>query len=429
MRKESFTRKVKEELCANTYESKDRLRALLAAYIRINGSLVFRDKKSCLTLSSENAKITRFIYETINGIQKIRLTGSEKRAFAKWADNYTPAARASYNPPLIVKLSPVFTVLISVAGSILIYYLVAKNNLDSATYVAFNSSYGALSGALLALSGIVSITVKIKPLLEMVSPILEEEPENSADKVIVEKIDGNIKLDHISFKYGEDLPMVLDDLSLDIKSGEYVAIVGKTGCGKTTIVRLLLGFEKPSRGNIYYDNHNINDVDLPSLRTKIGSVTQNGSLFHADILSNIIISAPNLEEKDAWEAARIANIADDIKKMPMKMNTIISEGQGSISGGQKQRIMIARAIVHKPKIIIFDEATSALDNQCQKEVSDSIAELNCTRIVIAHRLSTIKQCDRILYLENGKVVEEGNYDELIALNGRFKELVERQKIE
>ena len=168
---------------------------------------------------------------------------------------------------------------------------------------------------------------------------------------------------------------------------------------------------------------------MKSLRRKIGSVTQDGSLFPADIFSNIIISAPQLTLDDAWAAAELAGIADDIRAMPMQMHTVIAEGQGGISGGQKQRIMIARAVAPKPKILMFDEATSALDNKTQKQVSDALDAMKCTRIVIAHRLSTIKNCDRILMLEGGKVVEDGTYDELIALNGRFAQLVERQRLD
>ena len=368
-------------------------------------------------------------YDIINGIQKIRLTGSESRAFAKWAESYTVSARTVYNPPLLIKVSAAFIALIAAVGGVLIYYLAAKNNLDSASYYAFYVAYGSLSGALLSLDLVVTNIVKIGPLLEMISPILEAEPESNEQKKQIEDIEGSVRLDHVSFRYSEELPLVLDDLSLNVRKGEYVAIVGKTGCGKSTIVRLLLGFEQPEKGHVYYDDHNLEELDLPSLRRKIGSVTQNGALFHADIFHNITISAPELQEADAWEAARIANINEDIKAMPMGMHTVISEGQGSISGGQKQRIMIARAVVHKPRIIIFDEATSALDNRCQKAVTEAIGKLNCTRIVIAHRLSTIKDCDRILYLEGGKVVEEGNYDQLMELNGRFKELIERQKID
>lgn len=376
-----------------------------------------------------SAKERGISYGLINGIQKIRLSGSEKRAFVKWADAYSKSARNTYNPPLIIKIAPVISVLISVAGGLLIYYLVGKHNIDQASYIAFMASYGALSAALLSLSVVFNNVVKIQPMLDMVKPILEEQPENDGNKIVLDSISGEINIDHVSFRYDEESPLIVNDLSLKIKKGEYVALVGKTGCGKSTIVRLLLGFETPNEGHIYYDNHDLSTLDLSSLRKKIGSVTQNGSLFHADILSNIIISAPELTEEDAWRAAEIANIDKDIKEMPMGMNTVISEGQGSISGGQKQRIMIARAIVHNPKLIIFDEATSALDNRCQKIVTEAIGKLNCTRLVIAHRLSTIKNCDRILYLEGGKVVEEGTYNELLKLNGKFKELIERQKIE
>ena len=242
-------------------------------------------------------------------------------------------------------------------------------------------------------------------------------------------IKGNIKFENVSFKYIENGPLILNNLSLDIKEGEYVAIVGQTGCGKSTLVRVLLGFEEPLSGRVLVDDHDIKDVDPSSLRRKIGTVMQNGTLFHADIFSNIIISNPSLQEEDAWIAAEIADIADDIREMPMGMKTVISEGQGGISGGQKQRIMIARAIVHHPKILIFDEATSALDNKTQKSITESIGKLNCTRIVIAHRLSTIKNADRIIMLEGGNIIEEGTYQSLIAKKGKFAELVDRQRLD
>ena len=217
-------------------------------------------------------------------------------------------------------------------------------------------------------------------------------------------------------------------MSLKIKEGEYVAIVGKTGCGKSTLVRLLLGFESPEKGSIYFGNKNIENIDLSSLRRHIGVVMQSGGLFQGDIYSNIVISAPELDLDAAWEAAEIAGIDDDIRAMPMGMSTLIAEGQGGISGGQKQRLMIARAVAPKPKILIFDEATSALDNVTQKKVSEALDKLGCTRIVIAHRLSTIKNCDRILVIDQGKIIESGKYDELIEKKGFFAELVERQRL-
>ena len=242
-------------------------------------------------------------------------------------------------------------------------------------------------------------------------------------------LNGRIELSNVYFRYTDSMPYVVDGMSLKIQPGEYVAIVGSTGCGKSTLIRLLLGFETPEKGAIYYDGKDISKLDLRSLRRKIGVVMQEGKLFQGDIYSNIAISAPQLTLNEAWEAAELAGIADDIRAMPMGMQTILSEGQGGISGGQKQRLMIARAIAPRPKILMFDEATSALDNRTQKQVSDALDGLRCTRIVIAHRLSTIKNCDRILVLDKGRIMEDGTYDELIAKNGFFAELVERQRLD
>ena len=383
-------------------------------------------QKKQLEASSKEAGVT---YEMINGIQKIRLSGSEKRVFAKWAAAFSKSAKAKYDFPLIIRLSTAISLAITLIGNIVLYYIAVKNNVDVGSYMAFTSSYGVLSGAFSSVVAMVGVIFNIQPVYNMARPILESEPESNVGKKVIESITGNIKFDHVSFRYTDTSPLVVNDLSLNIKEGEYVAIVGQTGCGKSTLVRLLLGFEKPLNGTISFDGYNIEEVDCSSLRRNIGTVLQNGVLFHADIYSNIIISCPGLSEEDAWHAAEIANIADDIREMPMGMKTVISEGQGGISGGQKQRIMIARAIVHSPKVLVFDEATSALDNKTQRSISESIAKLNCTRIVIAHRLSTIINADRIIMLEGGRIIEEGNYQTLIDKKGKFAELVERQRLD
>lgn len=366
-------------------------------------------------------------YALISGIQKIKLSGAEKRAFAHWGKLYAKSARLSYNPPLFLKVNQVIGTGISLAGTIAMYYLAVESSISIADYYAFNTAYGMVTGAFQALAGVAMIMAQIKPVLDMIKPILEAVPEISQEKQVITRVSGAVELNNVSFRYNENMPWVLDNLNLKIRPGQYVAIVGKTGCGKSTLMRLLLGFEKPQKGAVYYDGRDLDTIDLKSLRQKIGVVMQNGKLFQGDIFSNIVISAPWLGMNEAWEAAEHAGIAEDIRRMPMGMHTLVSEGSGGISGGQRQRLMIARAIAPKPKILMFDEATSALDNLTQRKVSDSLDSLKCTRIVIAHRLSTIRQCDRILVLDKGKIIEDGTYEELLAAGGFFAQLVERQR--
>lgn len=382
--------------------------------------------KKGMELSTKTGGLT---YSMISGIQKIKLAGAEKRMFARWAKQYAKEAKLLYNPPMFLKFNGAITMTISLMGNLVMYYIAYISHVSVADYTAFNAAYGMISAAFMSLASVATTIATIRPILQMVKPILEAETELDGEKEIVTSIRGAIEFSNVSFKYSEDQPNVIDDLSLRIKAGEYVAIVGPTGCGKSTLIRLLLGFETPQKGSIYFDRKDMKRLDLKSLRSKIGTVTQDGKLFMGDIYSNIVISAPHLTQDDAWEAAKIASIDEDIRKMPMGMNTLICEGQGGISGGQKQRLMIARAVAHKPKLLIFDEATSALDNITQKKVSEAIDNLKCTRIVVAHRLSTIRHCDRIIVFNGGKIVEQGTYEKLIESKGFFAELVERQRID
>ena len=368
-------------------------------------------------------------YAIISGIQKIRLSGAEKRAFAKWAKVYSAGAEIAYNPSLLLKINSAVLLAISLFGTLWLYFRAASSGVAPSAYLAFTAAYGTVTGAITAFSTVASSASQIKPILEMAEPILQTETEIAESKQIVTKLSGAIEFSNVYFRYQETSPYILNDFNLKIKAGEYVAIVGKTGCGKSTLMRMLLGFETPEKGAIYFDRKDLRFLDLHSLRRKMGVVTQDGSLFAGDIYSNITVSAPQLTLDEAWEAAELAGIADDIRAKPMGMNTFISEGQGGISGGQKQRLMIARAIAPKPKILLFDEATSALDNKTQKQVADALAGLKCTRIVIAHRLSTVKHCDRILVLDGGTIAEAGTYDALIAKGGIFAELVERQRVD
>lgn len=368
-------------------------------------------------------------YSLIAGVQKIRLSGAEKRAFSKWAGIYAKEAAMNWNPPLFLKLTNVITLTISSIGTIVMYWAAIKSGVSTADYYAFQTAYGMVSAAFQALSSAALTVAQIKPVMEMLRPVLDEVPEISGDKQVVTRLSGGIELNNVQFRYNDSMPYVIDNLSLKVRPGEYVAIVGATGCGKSTLMRLLLGFELPEKGAVYYDRKDLAKIDLKSLRRRIGVVLQDGKLFSGDIFSNIVISAPWLTLDDAWEAAEMSGIAADIRRMPMGMHTVISEGGGGISGGQRQRLLVARAIAPKPKILMFDEATSALDNLTQKQVSEALDNLKCTRIVIAHRLSTIRQCDRIIVLQDGKIIEDGKYTELLELNGYFAQLVARQQAE
>ena len=402
---------------------------IILATVLLSAISVLTQMKLSREIMEKGAKQNGLSFALISGVQKIKLAGAEKRAFAKWAHAYAEAVEPSYNPPFLIKANTAINSAISLIGTIVLYYLAVQTRVSPSEYIAFNTAFGAVSAAFASLTGVALSVARIKPILEMAEPILKTQPESSENRTMVTRLNGSIELSNVYFRYNEHMPYVVNGMSLKIKAGEYIAIVGSTGCGKSTLMRLLLGFETPEKGAIYYDGKDMNKLDLRSLRRRIGAVTQDGSLFQGDIYSNIVISAPQLDLDAAWEAAEIAGIADDIRAMPMGMQTVIAEGQGGISGGQKQRLMIARAVAPKPKILMFDEATSALDNKTQKKVSDALDALKCTRIVIAHRLSTIRNCDRILVLDKGRILEDGTYDELIAKNGYFAELVERQRLD
>ena len=367
-------------------------------------------------------------YALLSGITKIRLAGAEKRAFVKWANAYGELGAAKYNPSWFIQVNNAILLAVSLAASGVYMTIAVRSGISASHFLAFMAADGVLSGAFASLSSVGDALAELAPIMEMIRPILQTAPEASENRELVGRLSGRIELSNVSFCYRERSGFHINELNLKIDPGEYVAIVGRSGSGKSTLIRLLLGFEAPQMGAIYYDGKDINNLELRSLRRHIGVVTQDGGLFEGSIFENIAISNPDMGLEEAWEAAELAGIADDIRQMPMGMNTVLSEGRGGISGGHKQRIMIARAVASRPKILMFDEATSALDNLTQKMVADALDHLNCTRIVIAHRLSTIRHCDRILVMEEGHLIEEGSYEELIAADGVFAGLIARQQL-
>jgi len=375
-----------------------------------------------------NAILKGLQYSMLLGIQKLRLTGSEKRAFSTWADIYAINVKLTYNPPIRIKIIPVVAQVITLGGTLLIYIVAIANSISVANYMAFTVAYGMMSGAITSMSSISETLVKVRSTLPLVKPLMETKPEHDERKEAAGVLAGNIELSGVNFRYGEGFPNILDDFSLKVEPGQYMAVVGKTGCGKSTLLKLLLGFETPQKGSVYYDDKDVSKLDPRSLRRNIGAVLQDGELFSGTVYSNIAATMPNLTIDEAWEAAELAGIAEDIRELPMGMFTHIADSAG-ISGGQKQRLLIARVLAARPNIVLLDEATSALDNISQFKVAEAFRNMDCTRIVIAHRLSTIRGCDRIVVMDKGSIVEDGSYEQLIALDGQFAELVKRQRLD
>jgi NHLM bacteriocin system ABC transporter ATP-binding protein len=372
-------------------------------------------------------KISGQVLQIINGIAKLRVAKAEQRAFAAWAANFGRQERLTLKAHSRANALTVFTSAYRNLSLLAIFIGVAffSSDLEVGEFVAFNSAFGQLFGGIMGLLRSLNTSTSIVPLYERARPILHGVPERTAEAADPGELRGRIDLDEVSFRYYASGEPVLSRVTFTVQPGEFVAIAGPSGAGKSTLLRLLLGFERPESGTISYDRRNMDGVDLHALRRQLGVVLQDGKLMPGSIFDNIVGSAA-LGEDDAWEAARLAGLAEQIRALPMGMNTFVAEGAVTFSGGQRQRLMIARAIVKRPRILLFDEATSALDNETQAIVTEAIATLNATRLVIAHRLSTIVRADRILVLESGRLVQNGTYGELLATPGPFADLARRQ---
>ena len=378
-------------------------------------------------LIAANNKESGLVQQIFAGLPKFRIHGAEDQAFHLWSGvfgetwKWNLKLRWQNNYNLIIGSIQPF-----ILNMLLYYFALNEDTITYPQFLAFSAAYGSFNATLNSLIPLASQYFTIQPHIENLRPILDELPETSDDKLDADLLSGAISVKDLHFSYNDKVE-VLKGISFNITAGENVAIVGKSGCGKSTLVKLLLGFENPTSGNIFFDGQDLAELNPASVRSQMGVVLQNGQIMSGDIFTNIIGTA-NLTQQDAWAAAEAAGIADDIREMPMGMQTVISEGSNNISGGQRQRILIARALAAKPSILIFDEATSALDNKSQAIVTRSIEKLNVTRIVIAHRLSTIRSCDRILVMDGGNIVESGTFDELANSDGLFSQLVKRQTI-
>lgn len=395
---------------------------------------VLRFQRQAITAGN---KYNGMVQQIFAGLSKFRIQGAEAQAYNIWGRyfgetwkwNLKLRWQGNYNT-LITSVEPFIL-------SMLLYYVALYGmttvqpdgtQITGITYpefLAFSAAYGSFNGCLHAVIPLVGTFFTIQPHIENLRPILDAEPETGEDKMDADVLTGAVEVSHLSFSYAKGSPEVLHDVNFKVVPGETLAIVGRSGGGKSTLVRLLLGFERPNKGSVAYDGQDLADISLPSVRSQMGIVLQNGQLMSGDIFTNIIGTA-NLTQEDAWAAAEAAGVADDIRNMPMGMQTVISEGSSNISGGQRQRLMIARALAGKPRFIIFDEATSALDNRTQSIVTESLSKLHVTRIIVAHRLSTIRDADHILVMDEGRIAESGTFDELVNKGGIFASLVKRQ---
>ena len=380
-------------------------------------------------------KIDGFVFQMITGLAKLRMARAESNALARWAERFaeqkheTLAARRWAAAQL--SFNSMFAPLASLAIFAFIWYRLLEAEqqptFDLGDFLSFNAAFGQFAAAVTGLTAAWTMVVAAIPLFERVQPILDARPETVRGGIDPRDLTGNVEFANVSFRYLPGVPNAVHEVSFHIEPGDYVAFVGPSGSGKSTIYRLLLGFEQPDSGAIFLDGHDLASLDLPAVRSRMGVVLQNGRLVTASILKNIVGSSA-LTMDDAWEAARAAGLEEDIRAMPMGMHTVLSEGGGGLSGGQKQRLLIARALAHKPRIVLFDEATSSLDNRTQAIVQASLKKLSVTRVLIAHRLSTVQEVDRIYVLEEGRIVESGRYDELMERDGVFAALARRQVV-
>jgi ATP-binding cassette subfamily C protein len=373
-------------------------------------------------------KLASLVYALLSGINKLRVGAAEHRAFAAWAELFAVQKRHAVASQSLANLQAVVGAMQSVSTSIVLFALVGLSvrlDVGVGDFLAFSAALGQFQAAALTLFAIIPTVLDLAPIYERMRPLLDAAPETDKGQAEAGPLRGDLELRKVSFRYRDDGPWVLEDVSFRARSGEMVALVGPSGSGKTTCLRLLLGFEQPQSGCILVDGRDLASLDRRSVRRQMGVVLQDAQPLVGDILHNIVGSR-NLPQEAAWKAARQVGLEEEIRALPMGMHTFIPQGGSTYSAGQLQRLLLARALVGEPRILLLDEATSALDNRTQDLVMKSLAALRITRIVIAHRLSTIADADRIYVFDRGRVVERGTFTELERNGGLFSRMIHRQ---
>ena len=399
------------------------VRALVIAAVSLV-RLYYENKYSGL-----QGKIGGFVLQLIAGIGKLRVADATTRALSVWSRQFAMQKRNFLSSQHASNVLGVFETAYPLIATLIVFaaatYLKSKLLKDIGGFLAFFAAFGQSMASVGAFASGISEALIAIPHITRLRPLISGMTELSDQRKSPGELSGTVELSRVTFRYASSGPPVLENVSVRIAQGEYVAIVGPSGSGKSSLFRLLLGFEKPESGTVFLDGKAIETLDISAVRRQLGVVLQNGKLTTGSIYDNIC-GGVQLPLEQAWEAARLAGLDEDIKTMPMGMNTVVSEGVNTLSGGQRQRVMIARAVARRPRILLFDEATSALDNRSQAIVSESLGNLNVTRIIIAHRLSTVRQADRIIVLVDGKVVQTGSYAELSNMPGMFASFAQRQ---
>jgi NHLM bacteriocin system ABC transporter ATP-binding protein len=375
-----------------------------------------------------HANVNTIVFHLVNGIGVLRTTGSEDRAFARWGHDFAEMRARSFRAQAIGRVFEVCLAgfdTLTLAGVFLVLSFVPSKDLSTGAFVSFISAYAAFMVASGQLARGLNGVMNLRPSWERAAPLFKAVPEGGEAKRDPGVLSGAVELTNISFRYSPNTPYVLSGLSMIAAPGEFIAIVGASGSGKSTAMRMLLGFDQPHAGTVQFDGVDLRHLDIDLVRRQIGVVLQNGKLVPGSIYENIMGPHRGTLE-DAWVAARQAGLETDIRALPMGMHTVLTEATAAFSGGQVQRMMIARALLGKPRILVLDEATSALDNVTQAVVTESLARLAITRIIIAHRFTTVQRADRIYVIDGGRVVQSGKFDELMAANGPFAELAKRQ---
>jgi ATP-binding cassette subfamily C protein len=402
-----------------------------AAAALVTAATAYRVQGVVRRLQEADGQLNGLLVQLVAAVPKLQAAGAETRAYAQWGRAYGRKMDLDQQLQALGDRVRVFSLILSPLAIATLFWLAGGRRpgggaeLGVGAFVAFSAAFGAFLGGATALGESTATVLSVAGLWNRARPILDAEPEVHAGHVDPGVLAGRVRMDHVTFRYRADGPLTLDDVSLRAEPGELVAIVGTSGSGKSTIVSLLLRFETPLSGAVYYDGHDLKGLDALALRRQLGVVTQENRILAGSLYDNIVCGGLRTMD-EAWEAARAAGLDEDIRQMPMGMHTFASEGGGNLSGGQRQRLLIARSLVQKPRVVILDEATSALDNRAQAVVTESLNALRVTRIMVAHRLSTVRHADRIYVIESGRVVQEGPFDELMNVEGLFARLMRRQ---